>query len=115
MRKQLYSEDWADTIRPAILKRDGYRCKKCLIKHRAVGYYETPKKFVECDDFMQEYARKRDFKLIKIILQVHHKNANKADNRESNLITLCPRCHFEADKELNRLKQITKGIIYPKK
>ena len=115
MNKQHYSKDWADTIRPAILKRDNYHCKKCRVKHRAVGYYENENTFVECDEFMQGYAKMRDFKLIKIILQVHHKNGNKKDNDFKNLVSLCPKCHFKEEAAFNQLKRKMKGIIYKKK
>ena len=29
------------------------------------------------------------------ILQVHHKNRNKKDNRAENLEIICPNCHYE--------------------
>ena len=115
MKKQLYTEDWQDTIRPAILKRDNYKCKSCKVKHRSRGYYDSKGQFVECDEHMISYASKMNIKLIRIILQVHHKNQNKKDNSDSNLITLCPRCHFKADADFNQLKKKLKGIIYPNK
>ena len=115
MKKQLYTEDWSDTIRPAILKRDNYKCRLCKVKHRSRGYYDSSGKFIECDEHMISYASKMNIKLIRIILQVHHKNCNKGDNRDINLISLCPKCHFKADKEFNQLKKKLKGIVYPKK
>lgn len=114
MKKSLYSADWSDTIRPAILKRDGYKCTKCKVQHRAIGYYENNKIFVDCDEFMQDYAQRIGFKLVKIFLQVHHKNGNKKDNEPSNLVTLCIRCHFEVERPITKLKKMCKGIIYPK-
>lgn len=30
-----------------------------------------------------------------LILQVHHKNRNRKDNRFSNLELICPNCHYE--------------------
>ena len=115
MKKQLYTEDWSDTIRPSILKRDNYRCKICKVKHRSRGYYDSTGKFIECDEYMVSYASRMNIKLIRIILQVHHKNQNKKDNRDNNLISLCPRCHFKEDKEYNQLKKKLSGIVYPKK
>ena len=63
---------------------------------------------------MISYASKMNVKLIKIILQVHHKDENKLNNSDSNLISLCAKCHFSADRESNILKRKLKGIIYKK-
>jgi 5-methylcytosine-specific restriction endonuclease McrA len=115
MKKHLYSENWTDTIRPAILKRDHYLCKNCKVRHRARGYYDSKKIFVECDDYMISYASRNNIKLIRIILQVHHKNQNKQDNREENLVTLCARCHLNEERDINILKRKMRGIIYPRK
>ena len=115
MKKQLYSENWADTIRPAILKRDHYKCCKCKVKHRSRGYYDSSKKFIECDEHMISYAAKMNIKLIRIILQVHHKDCNKMNNDFSNLITLCPKCHMNEDRPSVLLKRKLRGIIYPNK
>ena len=115
MNRKNYSEDWQDKIRPLILKRDNYRCKKCKVKHRSRGYYDSAGNFVECDDHMLSYASKMNIKLIRIILQVHHKNTNKLDNRDDNLVSLCAKCHFKEDQQFNILKRKTRGIIYPSK
>ena len=114
MKTKLYTEDWSDTIRPAILKRDNYKCTKCKVKHRSRGYYDSSKKFIECDEHMISFASKMNIKLIRIILQVHHKNDNKKDNSVNNLVTLCPRCHMAEEKDLNVMKRKLKGIIYKK-
>jgi 5-methylcytosine-specific restriction endonuclease McrA len=114
MKKQLYSENWSDTIRPSILKRDNYKCQICKVKHRARGYYDSKNLFVECDDHMVSYAARHNIKLIRIILQVHHRNENKKDNADNNLITLCPRCHMNENRQSSIIKRKLKGIIYPK-
>ena len=114
MNLKNYSENWKDTIRPSILKRDNYMCKKCKVKHRSRGYYDSNGKFIECDEHMISYASRQNIKLIRIILQVHHKNSNKLDNNESNLITLCQKCHLNVERELNILRKKMRGIIYPK-
>ncbi len=36
-----------------------------------------------------------------IWLTVHHKNRDPSDNREENLMVLCPRCHFIMEKRIN--------------
>ena len=86
-----YSNNWNDQVRPFILKRDNYQCKKCKVNHRSTGYYENKKIFVECDEHMKEWASRMNFKLITIYLQVHHKNGNTLDNAESNLNVICQR------------------------
>jgi ssDNA-binding Zn-finger/Zn-ribbon topoisomerase 1 len=114
MKSLLYNENWNDTIRPSILKRDNYKCKKCGVRHRSRGYYDSSKKFIECDEYMISYAAKMNVKLIRIILQVHHKNDNKKDDRNDNLITLCPKCHMNEERDLSIMKRKLKGIIYKK-
>ena len=112
--KHLYPENWHDEIRPKILAKQHYKCKICKIKHRSTGYYDFNKQFVECDNFMIEHAKKLNFKLQKIILQIHHKNGDRKNNEEYNLVALCPKCHLAEEKELNKLKRKLKGIIYKK-
>lgn len=115
MKKSDYSENWKDEIRPAILKRDSYKCQVCHIRHRSIGYYNLNKVFVDCDNFMVDYCNRNSIKVIKIFLQVHHKDGNKLNNDPVNLQTLCNRCHLATERELNKLKRLTRGIIYPKK
>ena len=114
MDRKKYTENWADSIRPSILKRDNYKCQKCKVKHRSRGYYDSSGTFVECDDHMISYASSKNIKLLRIILQVHHKNSNKKDNHETNLITLCQKCHLNEERQLNILRKKLRGIIYPK-
>lgn len=111
--KEDYPVNWNDTIRPLMLKVRGYKCEQCKVKHRSIGYYDYKKNFVECDVHMQDWAIKNNFKLIKIHLQVHHINGNRKQNAEWNLKVLCPRCHFAADREMNKLKKKLKGLILP--
>ena len=102
-----YSIDWRDKIRPSILKRDNYKCKNCGISHRAVGYFDASKKFIECDNFMQEWAKRNKIKLQTIYLQVAHLDQNPDNNEESNLKSLCPRCHLAYDRIYNIAKRAT--------
>lgn len=41
-----------------------------------------------------EKCERCDYNKIKV-LQVHHANKNRADNRLSNLELICPNCHYE--------------------
>jgi 5-methylcytosine-specific restriction endonuclease McrA len=107
--KQLYPKEWNDTIRPAILKRDKYKCQRCGIKHRDIGYYDYKSVWVSCDNFMIEYAKKTGFKVKEIILQVHHKDGNRANNNETNLTSVCDRCHMIIEAAGNRVKRLIKN------
>ncbi len=108
-KKQLYPNNWADEIRPKILMRDKYKCQRCKVAHRDKGYYDILSRWVSCDEFMLKYAQKVGFKVKEIILQVHHKNGNRSDNSESNLISLCPRCHMIVEHADNRIKRLIRN------
>ena len=66
-------------IRQALLKERPYKCEKCGIS-----------------DWLGE----------EIVLQVHHKDGNNANNTRDNLLLLCPNCHSQTDnwcsKNINR-------------
>lgn len=104
-KKQNYTADWQDYVRPRILMRDGYKCRKCKIKHRSLGYYDYKNEFVTIDSSLKNIADKIGIKWQVIYLQVHHRNGNTLDNRDENLKTLCPKCHFKEDEEMNKIKR----------
>lgn len=103
-----YPADWFDTIRPAILRRDNYKCQNCFVKHRGTYYIDDGNKYVEADDFVQEWAKREGYKLVKIHLQVAHLDQDTTNNDERNLKALCPRCHMKTDNAVNALKRLAK-------
>ncbi len=105
--RHLYHEDWHERIRPAILRRDGYKCTVCGALNHKRGYYETNGTFVQCDSFMTEWAYKNGKKVVTVHLQVAHLDQNPANNEPENLKTFCPKHHFEFDHEFNRLKRLS--------
>lgn len=107
--KEHYSPYWNDVIRPAILKRDGYKCTElgCNVRHKAVGYYNFTGQWVECDSFMSDWATKNNFKVQRISLQVIHLDQDPSNNNESNLLSKCPKHHFKFDANHNTLKRIS--------
>jgi len=96
--KKQYPENWADTIRPAILKRDGYKCRHCGLRHRSYIVWLTKDMYKYIDrDEVQDFIDD-GFKAYQVFLQVAHINHNKSDCREDNLLTLCQPCHHMMDK-----------------
>lgn len=107
MNRQEYSPDWADIIRPAILKRDNYCCRVCGIRHKSVVYKNSIGNYVICDEFTQEWAKANNKRVFTLFLQVAHLNHNKEDNRPENLMTLCPRHHSKYDADHKKLQRIS--------
>jgi len=101
--KELYPENWTDTIRPTILKRDNYRCKLCNIKQRSYVLIDSKgiKTTIDKDEF-EEY-KPFGARVFRVFLQISHTDNNKSNCIESNLITLCPWCHLSVDKEYKRI------------
>lgn len=99
----LYPENWNDTIRPDILKRDNYKCTICGVAHRATGYYDKAKNFIIADSWLQQWAIANGYKIQKLHLQIMHLNHMKDDCNYSNLAAGCPKCHLNYDREFNSL------------
>lgn len=93
-----YHPDWKDVIRPQILKRDGYKCSDCGVRHKALVYRQANGSYYECDEFTYEWAKANGKKPFKMFLQVCHLDHDKSNNDPSNLLTKCPRCHGKFDK-----------------
>jgi hypothetical protein len=71
--KQLYPDEWKESLKNIIRKRDNYTCQICKIKqNNLIG------------------RNKR--------LDVHHINKNKNDLNLNNLISLCRSCHIKVHR-----------------
>lgn len=101
-----YSENWRDVIRPAILRRDNYKCQHCGVVHRARGYWNSRSAFVVCDDFQQEWALSTGRKLVNVYLNVAHLDQNKQNNDPANLLSLCPKCHSKFDAKFKSFARV---------
>lgn len=106
MDYSLYHQDWRDVIRPAILKRDQYKCVQCGARHKMKCYKDTSGKYIECDDFMEQWAISSGRHVFTLYLQVAHKDHDKSNNDPSNLMTLCPVHHARYDSEHKRFARI---------
>jgi len=107
---KLYPPDWFDVIRPAILRRDNYKCVKCGVRQRAVGYRDSKKKFVECDLFMQKWATANNRKLITIHLAIMHLDHDVSNNASINLMSGCQQCHNRHDAKSRAFRR---SMRYP--
>lgn len=102
-----YSPEWRDTIRPAILARDNYKCTVCGIKHRARVYQLSKGHYREVDAFEESFLQSQGRKVFTMFLQVAHIDHDKSNNEPSNLRTLCPFHHAKFDSEHKKLLRIT--------
>jgi 5-methylcytosine-specific restriction endonuclease McrA len=104
--KKLYPENWVDTIRPAILKRDNYKCTKCGIKHRSYVLIDSAgNKTLISKEEHDEY-KPFGAKTYRIYLQVCHLDNNKSNCDYNNLVSMCPPCHVERDRPHRQLMRL---------
>jgi len=89
-----YTANWKEIVK-AILIRAEFRCELCGAPHKeeVLRPFHFPQKWESklCGQFLSSGKK------VKIILTVHHINANKQDNHPLNLIALCQRCHLKLD------------------
>lgn len=105
-----YPPNWFDTIRPEILKRDGYKCTQCRVPHRSWVEIITQARFEVLDEHERTHRVKMGCKVKKIHLQVCHLDQNPSNNDYSNLKTMCPRCHLRYDNQYNVIKRMGKKL-----
>lgn len=68
-----YSLEFNHDLKEKIRKRDKYTCQKCGIKEPLNNYFK--------------------------VLDIHHKDHNKKNNRNKNLISLCRSCNVKENKQ----------------
>lgn len=95
--KRQYSEEWTDTIRPAILKRDNYKCTGCGVKHREYVLVDSSGNYTIISKDEHDEYKLYGAKCYRIFLQVAHLDNNKDNNNFDNLKSKCPRCHTKYD------------------
>lgn len=103
-----YSAGWFDTIRPAVLRRDNYKCTVCNATQRSQGYYDAHEQFIICDPLMIRWAAKQKIKIRTIYLQVAHLDQDPSNDSLANLKTFCPRHHLNYDRAFNAARRLAK-------
>jgi len=108
--KNLYPENWADEIRPAILKRDNFKCQMCPVKHRQYVFFDQSNKMIIIDRTECEELKANGYKAYRVYLQVAHRDHLKIDHSPENLFSLCPRCHRLYDKRYDTLLRLASYV-----
>ncbi len=101
-----YSEEWTDTIRPAILKRAAYKCEECGVKHRQYVLVDMARNYTLISKDEHDEYKPFGAKCYRIFLQVCHKDNDKTNNDYDNLVAKCPRCHTKMDKGIRNIMRI---------
>jgi len=105
--KNQYPENWNDTIRPRILKRDKFQCQHCDIKHRQYVLIDQQNKVVKIEPDEHRELKEAGMNTYRVYLQVAHLDNDKNNCSDENLLSLCPRCHLRNDK---KFKTMSKNI-----
>lgn len=111
--KKEYPENWSDEIRPAILKRDGYKCRICGMRHRSYIVMPPDGLFFYIDkDEVEEY-KLNGHKAYQVFLQVAHLNHDRSNCNPLNLVTLCASHHHAHDMSWKLLKRKSNNVTKP--
>jgi len=96
---KLFSQE---IILPQILKRDGYKCKNCRINHKTRVYLNSLNNYVECDEFIETWAESNDRLVFTLYLELCFTDFDITNFEPSNLVSLCPKCKNNRDKEFKK-------------
>jgi 5-methylcytosine-specific restriction endonuclease McrA len=108
MNKKEYGENW-EAIRNRTLDRDNRECKHCHIKDKSWVEIIKPNVWVPVPDFTFELFNDNTKHYKKIFLQVAHKDNNKENMSNENLLSLCNLCHLKMDAEYKKYKRLSKN------
>ena len=93
-----YPKNWKTEIRPAILERDGHKCKTCGVPNYAVIERLKDGTWKLWPEGMQGEAHTLDgHKGVKVILTIAHLDNDITNNDYSNLAALCQFHHLMLD------------------
>jgi hypothetical protein len=97
-----YPSDWKTAIRPRILARHGHRCQCCGVANHLWGFRDAGGKFHELPGWSREQGKRGPggVRVFQIMLNVVHLDHGLTDHSDSNLGTMCQRCHGNYDKPI---------------
>ncbi|SDK35670.1 hypothetical protein SAMN05421823_102543 [Catalinimonas alkaloidigena] len=107
--RDLYPESWEAISARIRFGRAGGRCEQCGIPHGTFGYRDQQGHFHSLvqvfaamlqgiNPFEGDLAGVEPGKPTQIFLQCAHKDGNKSNCTDENLISVCPKCHFDMDR-----------------
>lgn len=111
-----YPPNWKSEIRPAILERDGHKCKKCQVPNKAIvcrgewngiavyqnddgQIFDAETGHFMTDSYVGDVFTNESQRITKIVLTIAHLDNDVNNNNYANLAALCQRCHLHLDKE----------------
>lgn len=100
-----YPKNWKSEIRPAILERDGHKCKFCGVSNGALIHRtgNGVNDWVYWPEGIESEAWSLDgLKSTKIVLTIMHLDHDTTNNDYSNLAAACQKCHLSHDKQLHK-------------
>jgi len=111
-----YPKNWKTEIRPAILERDGHKCKFCGVPNNAIiertGPLKEHWKFWP-EGMLSEAYSIDGHKSVKIVLTIMHLDHDTTNNNYDNLASGCQKCHLNYDK--NHHKKNSRQTLIKKK
>lgn len=111
VNQYVYSPEWNDVIRPAALKRAGYKCEVCGVSNKSRIIRLANDGWLEADDTVLHWAQREGVKVVRIILTVAHLNHIVTDNRPENLKVLCQLHHLQADSKQKKEMALYSRIV----
>lgn len=111
INQHVYSPEWNDVIRPAALRRAGYKCEVCGVSNKSRIIRLANDGWLEADDTVTHWAQREGVKIIRIVLTVSHINHIPTDNRPENLRVLCQLHHLQADSKQKKQMAFYSKIV----